>query len=58
METEKIRAIEDELIRLNQAADLVEMLYVDGKPEEYVIDAMVMHVRRLTGLFEDLQGKN
>ena len=51
---EQLCAVEDELIRLNQAVDLVEKIYVDGTPEEYMVDRIIEHVRTLSGLFDDL----
>jgi len=51
----KLREIEDELIRLNQAADLAEKLFVDGQPEEYIVDAMIMHARRISKMFQEIQ---
>lgn len=52
---EKLDTLEDELIKLNQAASLAEKLYVDGHPEEYVVDCMVSHARKLTVMFDDLR---
>ncbi len=43
--------LEDIIIRLNQAADLAEMTFVEGKPQEYLIDCLIQDIRILKEVF-------
>lgn len=45
--------LEDELIKLNQLADLAERLFINGTAEEYIVDAMITHIRQLSGIYYD-----
>jgi len=51
----ELNDLEEEIIDLNQAADLAEKIFVDGKPEDYLVHAMIAHARRVMLLFERIK---